>query len=138
VTKSLNGIYKGKLSHAATIIYRRAVNGSHLAVAFFDPRQLPNPAAWLREKQGELAERLHYLWQPHEIPPMAGAGKAKINENLVWVLVRETLDQLFDRAARHPWRKLPESSVFRSSCASRVILRRRRRRTSARAGNWPG
>ena len=31
-----------------------------------------------------------------------------INENRVWLLVRETLDQLFDRAAKHPWRKLPE------------------------------
>jgi hypothetical protein len=74
------------LSHAATILYRRAVNGAQLAVAFFDPRQLPNPAAWLREKQGELAERLHYLWQPHEIPPLGGAGKVEIIDRLVQIL----------------------------------------------------
>jgi hypothetical protein len=29
-------------------------------------------------------------------------------DRLVWTLVRETLNQLFDRAAKHPWRKLPE------------------------------
>jgi putative DNA primase/helicase len=98
----------GKTPLDATFIYRRAIDKAHLAISFFDPRQRPNPAVWLREKQGELAERLHYLWQPHEIPPLAGNGKVKIDENQIWILVRETLDQLFDRAAKHPWRKLPE------------------------------
>jgi hypothetical protein len=51
--------------------------------------------------------RFHWLW-PRQIKPLAGAGKVDINDGLVWTLVRETLEQLFDRAAKHPWRKLPE------------------------------
>jgi hypothetical protein len=36
---------------------------------------------------------------------LAGTSKLEIDENRVWVLVRVTLDQLFDRAAKHPWRR---------------------------------
>jgi hypothetical protein len=109
VVKSLSRILKGKFPLDATFIYRRAANKVHFAVAFFDPRELPNPGPWLKEKCGELAERLHFLWQPHEIPPVAGTSKLTINDSLIWTLVRETLDQLFDRAAKNPWRKLPEN-----------------------------
>jgi hypothetical protein len=67
----------------APILYRRAVAGAHLAVAFFDPRHRPNPSAWLREKQGVLAESLHYLWRPGEIPPLAGEAGVVANAAVV-------------------------------------------------------
>jgi putative DNA primase/helicase len=81
--KSLYSIFLiGKLP-LATILYRRAVAGAHLAVAFFDPRHRPNPSAWLREKQGVLAESLHYLWRPGEIPPLAGEAGVVANAAVV-------------------------------------------------------
>jgi hypothetical protein len=90
IDQAVKSLYRdlliGILPLDATIIYRRAAAKVHLAVAFFDPHQLPNPTAWLREKQGELAERLHYLWQSHEIQPMAGAGKVVIIDRLVRIL----------------------------------------------------
>jgi hypothetical protein len=74
-TKTLYSIFLiGKLSHDATILYRRTAARAQFAVAFFDPRALPNPRAWLVEKQGALAETLHYLWQPRDIPPLGGNG----------------------------------------------------------------
>jgi hypothetical protein len=109
--KSLIDIFlKGNLPldpSPATFVYRRAAAKVHYAVAFFDPRQQPNPGAWIKEKCGDLAERLHFLWRRGEIEPMAGDGKLAVDDNRVWVLVRETLDQLFNRAAKNPWRKLP-------------------------------
>jgi hypothetical protein len=86
VGKSLLGIFLIGKFPLAIFIYRRAVAGAHLAVALFDPRQLPNPGAWIKEKCGELAERLHLLWQRGEIPPLAGAGKVEIADRLVWIL----------------------------------------------------
>jgi hypothetical protein len=67
----------------ATLLYRHAAAGAHLAVAFFDPRRQPHPSAWLTEKLGALAERLHFLWQPHEIPPLAGAADVAVNAGVV-------------------------------------------------------
>jgi hypothetical protein len=61
------------------------------------------------KKLGYVPSVLLQILSRREIgKPLAGAGEVAVNDNLVWTLVRETLDQLFDRAARHPWRKLPE------------------------------
>jgi hypothetical protein len=86
VGKSLLGIFLIGKFPLAIFVYRRAVAGAHLAVALFDPSQLPNPGVWIKEKCGELAERLHFLWQWGEIPPLAGAGKVEIADRLVWIL----------------------------------------------------
>jgi hypothetical protein len=90
-------------------LYQRPGERQKLREVIFDPRQVPNLREKLTEKLGGMfAAILHYL-RRHEIGrPLAGAGKVDINDGLVWTLVRETLDQLFDRAAKHPWRKLPE------------------------------
>jgi hypothetical protein len=79
VVKSLYSIFSIGKFPLATIVYRRAGASAHLAVAFFDPRRVPNPGAWLEKKRGALAERLHFLWQQGEIKPLAGAGKVVVD-----------------------------------------------------------
>jgi hypothetical protein len=70
----------------ATLVYRGVAAGAHYAVAFFDPRQQPKPGAWIKEKCGELVERLHFLWQRGEIEPMAGAGTLGVVDRLIRIL----------------------------------------------------
>jgi hypothetical protein len=89
--------------------YQRPGARQKLREALVDPRQMPNLREKLTEKLGGMfAAILKYLHK-HEIELLAGAGKVAINDNLVWTLVRETLEQLFDRAAKNPWRKLPKN-----------------------------
>jgi putative DNA primase/helicase len=88
-------------------LYRSATNKTRPVAAFFDPRILPNPRPWLEKRLGALASLAH-VFRKGEIPPMAIKGGVIADATAVRALApRETLDQLFDRAAKHPWRSLP-------------------------------
>jgi hypothetical protein len=96
-------------SIAAVPYQQERGRGQRLREALVDLRIWPSPREGLMKKLGYVPSVLLQILSRREIgKPLAGAGKVAINDNLVWVLVRETLDQLFDRAAKHPWRKLPE------------------------------
>jgi hypothetical protein len=91
------------------VLYQRPGERQKLREALVDLRIWPSPREGLVQKLGYVpAALLQKLWR-RDIEPLAGAGKVEIDDTRVWVLVRETLDQLFDRAAKHPWRKLPEN-----------------------------
>jgi putative DNA primase/helicase len=92
----------------AAALYQRHGERQKLRWVLYDLRRVSNLREKLVEKLGGTFAALLQMLSRREIKPLAGAGKVEINDNLVWTLVRETLDQLFDRAAKHPWRKLPE------------------------------
>jgi hypothetical protein len=96
-------------NHLAAVQYQaRRGRGQRLREAFFDLRVWSHPGAKIIEKIGEAYRAFaHKLYSP-DIEPLVGNGKVTIDDTRVWTLVRETLDQLFDRAAKYPWRKLPE------------------------------
>jgi hypothetical protein len=100
----------------AAVLYQRRGPKQKFREALFDSRALSHPGAGLIEKLGQAYAALLHLLRRHEIKPLAGAGKVEINDNLVWTLVRETLDQLFDRAAKNPWRKLPAAAPNQFVC----------------------
>jgi putative DNA primase/helicase len=97
-------------SNGVAALYQRAGRNQKLRRAAFDLAKWPSPRAWFDEKRKVIAALLQ-LWEPGDIEPMAGNGKVHVDESRVTVLKRvwETLEQLFDRAAKNPWRKLPKN-----------------------------
>jgi len=97
--------------------YRRGGPKQNNRWAFLDQTVVDAGKQIVEKIGGALAavSRFRMLW-PRQIKPLAGNGKVKINENRVWTLVRETLDQLFDRAAKNPWRRLPDNRPTQFIC----------------------
>jgi hypothetical protein len=85
------------------LLYTTAATRFRRAAAFFDPRIVPNPRAWLEERLGVLASLFHLVNKP-EIEPLGAEIGLTADDRLVTVVPRETLDQLFGRAAQNPWR----------------------------------
>jgi hypothetical protein len=109
-------LYIGRLPSLG--LYRTASNKTRPVAAFFDPRLLPNPRPWLEKRLGALASLFH-LVRNGEIASLGAKVGLTVDNRLVTVLTpapREMLDQLFDRAARKPWRLLPEQPSASSVC----------------------
>ena len=97
-----------------SFLYTTAATKFRRTGAFFDPRILPNPRPWLEKRLGVLASLFH-LVRKGEIAPVAGKVGFTVNDRLVTVLKpepRETLDQLFDRAAQKPSRPLSDRKTL--------------------------
>jgi hypothetical protein len=78
---------------------------------------LPNPRPWLEKRLGPLASLAH-IFRPGEIAPLAIKGGVVADTTVRAAETRETLNQLFDRAAKYPWRPLPEQAPPGYVCES--------------------
>jgi hypothetical protein len=105
------------------VLYQRPGERQKLREAGVDLRIWPIPREGLVKKLGGAFAAILYRLRKPAIGPLAGAGKLDIDDAKVTVLkgVWETLDQLFDRAAKHPWRKLPDE-VERAPSKPRYTL----------------
>jgi hypothetical protein len=70
------------------VLYRPASNKTRPVAAFFDPRMLPNPRAWLEKRLGHLPFFGH-LVRRGEIAPIGSEVELKIDDRLVTVIKGE-------------------------------------------------
>src|SRR6266511_4852617 len=120
------------------LLYRTAINKTRPVAAFFDPRMLPNPRLWLETRLGALASLFH-LVRKGEVAPISPQVGVIVNDALVTVVKpkpRETLDQLFDRAAEKPWCPRPErKTLYGTAKATPELIGSSR--TGIGAGKYP-
>jgi hypothetical protein len=90
--KAVSSIYNISIERTAfsPLLYRVAF--TKFSRAFFDPRALPNPRAWLEARLGRLVNLLHMFWEG-DVPPMRSEGGLVVDDSKVVVI----------RPEKRPW-----------------------------------